>query len=274
MEREVAAIDVGGSSMRTARIKGKEILKMSRTETPKDKKTLLKELINHAEEMISGGVKAMGVGAPGPVENGKILNPPNVCLKNFDLKKFLEKKFRGLKIEVENDANCAALAEMEFGAGGKNFIVVTLGTGIGGAIVIDGRLYGRGGYAAEFGHMILDDGKHFEELAGSGAVKRLSRKHLGKETHLRDVLKTKNQGSEKIIDEITRYLGQGIASLINVFSPETVVVSGGYSKSGKDFLKRIKRHAMKNVLVKKNWKIEYSKLNEPGILGAGLLPKR
>ena len=273
MEREVAAIDIGGSNMRMARVRGKEILKLVRTETPKDRKTFLKELINHAKEIISRDIRALGVGVPGPVENGKILNPPNICLKNFDLKKFLKRKFRGLKIEVENDANCAALAETEFGTGRKNFIVVTLGTGIGGAIVINGKLYGRGGYAAEFGHIILDKGKYLEELAGSKAVKKLSKKHLGKETHVRDVLKLKNSGSEKIINEITEYLGQGIASLINAFSPEAVVVSGGFSKSGNGFLRKIKKHAMKNVLVKKNWKIEYSKLNEPGILGAGLLLK-
>ena len=271
MLKEVIAIDIGGSNLRVAIIRGKNIVKLIKIKTPKERNGLLNELVICIKELMTKNVKAIGVGAPGPMENGKILNSPNISLKNFDLKKFLKGKFKGLKIEVENDANCVALAEIKYGEGKKNFIILTLGTGIGGAIVINRELYGKGSCAAEFGRMILDKGKCFEELCGSEAVKKLSKKHLGKETHMKDILKIKNAKSEKIIDEITEYLGQGIAGLINIFCPEVVVLSGGFSKSGNDFLRKIKKQAMKYVFVKKKWKIEYSKLNEPGVLGAGLL---
>ena len=92
----------------------------------------------------------MGTGEPGPLENGIIKNPPNLPLRNFNLKKELEKRFHK-KVVIENDVHCVALAEAKLGCKKKNFVVLAFGTGIGGGIIIEGKLYTGQGYAGELG---------------------------------------------------------------------------------------------------------------------------
>ena len=135
--REVIAIDLGGTHLRVSLVKGNKIVTYNRRATPGDKETLLRELFGMISELMSKKIYGIGIASPGPLENGVIKNTPNIALKNFDLKGAVKKKF-GVRVEVENDANCVALAEAKLGVRKKNFFILTLGTGIGGGVIING----------------------------------------------------------------------------------------------------------------------------------------
>ena len=145
------AIDIGGTFMRVALFKNNAIIKMVKEQTPKTKEAFIKQLIELIYEVKDNQkINGIGVGIPGPAdyEKGIIFNPPNLPLRNVNLKKILQNKFK-TKIAFENDACCVALAEKNFGVKRKNFLVLTLGTGIGGGIVIDNKLYKGEGTAGE-----------------------------------------------------------------------------------------------------------------------------
>jgi len=260
---KIIAVDLGGTNLRVALIQGKKILKYAKKPTPKTKEQLLKSLVNMISEVFDKDVKAIGMGSPGPLKDGIILNPPNLPLKNFNLDKFLQNKFK-VRVEIENDAKCVALAESKLGCKKKNFIILTLGTGIGGGIIIDGKLYKGMGNAGELGWIILNDRISFERW-----WQRYRKNFL-----LKDLVKFKDSKSKKILNELANYLGQGIGSLINVFDPEVVVLMGGAREAGNKFLNMIKKEAYKYTIVSKKTPIIWSKLNHPGILGAGLLVSR
>ncbi len=269
MVKEVIAVDLGGSYLRVALVRGRRVVKYFKKETPKTEGKLVCELCDFIQDLMNGNVKGIGVSSAGPLKDGVIKNPPNLPLKNFDLQGCLEKKF-GKKIVVENDANCAALAEAKFGCKKKDFVVLTIGTGIGGGIIINGELYeGHEGYGGEIGHIILDDGKDFEELWKLN--RSLSRKYFGKKLMVKDLLKMKDKRAKKILEEISKYLGQGVASVINVFDPEVVILCGGINETGSVFLNMIKRQMRKYVLLPKVTEVKWSQLEHPGILGASLL---
>ncbi|MBU3923653.1 MAG: ROK family protein, partial [Nanoarchaeota archaeon] len=163
---KIIAVDLGGTNLRIALIKENKILGYIKERTPITSDGIKKRIFELVENYMSDDVKGIAVASPGPLKNGTIMNPPNLPLRNYNLKKALEKKFK-VPAVVKNDADCVAYAELMLGYRRKNFIVLTLGTGIGGGVIIDGKLYRGGGYAGELGHIILDDGKDFESLAAS-----------------------------------------------------------------------------------------------------------
>ncbi len=252
---KVIAVDLGGTNLRAALVKDNKILKYIKKKTPKNKNDLLKEMVDSIFSLMTEDVKAIGVGSPGPLKNGIIQNPPNLPFKNFNLKKYLEMQFKK-RVVIENDAKCVALAESKLGCKKKNFIILTLGTGIGGGIIINGRLYKGNGNAGELGHIILDNGKDFEELW----------KEKGKK--IKELFE--NNEKEKL-KMVSKYLGQGIGSLINVFDPEVVIIAGGVRENGNKFLNMIKKEVKKYQIIPRNVEIKFSKLEHPGILGASLL---
>ena len=260
---KIIAVDLGGTYLRISLVKNNKILRYIKKKTPKGKGALLKELFSTIGELIekNKGIKGIGVSCAGPLEprTGIIKNPPNLPLGNFNLKKVLQSKFKR-RVEIENDANCVALAEAKFGVGRgkKNLIVLTLGTGIGGGIIIDGKLYNGEGYAGELGHIVLDDGKDFERL--------------WKEKR-QDVKKFFEKKDKKQLDKTAKYLGQGIASLINIFDPEIVILSGGVKETGSVFLNMIKNNVNKYQIIPRKVQIKWTGLKHPGTLGASLLIK-
>jgi glucokinase len=269
-ENKVVAVDIGGTNLRVALVRGKKILKYIKKPTPKIKKKLLNVLVSMIKQVIEPGVKGIGVGSPGPLKNGIIKNPPNLALKNFNLEKFLQEKFKK-KVVVGNDANCVALAELEYGVRKNNFIILTLGTGIGGGVIIHGKIYKGQGNAGELGHIIIDHGKDFETLWQS-RVKE-SKKVFGRVLTIKELLKVRDRRARKIVNKVSVYLGQGIASLIDAFDPEIVVLMGGAREAGRKFLRMIKKETYKFSILPKKTKIKWSKIGHPGILGAGLLVK-
>lgn len=272
MKKEIIAVDLGGTNLRVALVRNNKIIKYIKKRTPKEKNLIMKSLFTTISSLMNKNIKGICIAAPGPLKNGFIKNTPNISLKNCNLKKAVKDKFK-VKVEVENDANCVALAEAKMGCKKKNFFILTLGTGIGGGIIIDGKLYKGFNYGGELGHIILDKGQDFEKLAAWKRIRKLTRYYFKKELLVKDLIKINNLKSKRILDEISDYLGQGIASLINIFDPDIVILSGGMKESGSYFLNMIKKSVKKYTIIPRNIEIKWSRLKHPAIFGASLLIK-
>lgn len=243
MSKEVVAVDLGGTHLRVAVIKNGRILKLIEKDTPKTKNELLRELCKSIEECNASNTKDIGISCAGFIENGIVKLSPNLPIKNLNLKAYLQKKFRK-RVEIENDANCVALAEAKLGVKKKNFFILTLGTGVGGGIIIDGELYKGLGGGGELGHIILDNGKELEY-------------------HFK---KSKNNP-----EKLSNYLARGIASLVSVFDPEIIVLSGGVTNEGNKLLRLIKSKTKKYMFLPRIPEIRFSSFENPGLIGASLL---
>jgi glucokinase len=270
--KKVIAIDLGGTNLRASLVINNKIAKYLKNKTPKTEKELIDLMFKSIALLMDKDVKGIGVSSAGPLKDGIIKNPPNLPLKNYNLKAVLEKKFKK-RVEICNDAHCVALAESILGVKKKNFIILTLGTGVGGGIITDGKLYEGQGFGGEMGHIVLNNGRDFESLVGWKNTKELTKKAFGKELLINDLIKMKTKKSEEILNNLAVYLGQGIGSLINVFDPEIVVIAGGVRETGSAFLDRIKREVRKYSVLPKTTPIQWSKLDHPGSLGASLLIK-
>jgi len=268
---KIIAVDLGGTNLRVALIKNNKILEYIKKNTPKEKNSLISEMEDSIAELMNKdvkGIKGIGVGSPGPLKNGIIKNPPNLPLKNFNLQKELEKRFKK-KVVIENDAACVALAEARLGCKKKNFVILTFGTGVGGGIIINKKVYHGQGYGGELGHLMLEKEKSFEKLWQETREKM--KKTFGENILVKDLLKMKSPESNSMLNNVVYCMGKGIASIINMFDPEIVVLAGGIKETGEPFLKRIKKEAKKYILLPKETPIVWTKLEHPGILGASLL---
>ncbi|MBU0894520.1 MAG: ROK family protein [Nanoarchaeota archaeon] len=270
VESKVIAVDLGGTNLRVALVKGKKILNYVKVSTPKTKNEILDSLVNSIKKVMTKDVKAIGVGSPGPLKKGVIINSPNLPFKIFDLKEFLKKKFNK-RVEVANDADVVALSEMTYGVKKKNFFILTLGTGIGGGVIINHELYSGEGYAGELGQILIHNGKDMETYWQN--LRKQCKKYFGREMMVKELLKSKDKRAIKILKEVSSYLGQGIASLIHVFDPEVVVLIGGARETGNKFLNMIKKETYKALMIPHKTPIKWSKIKHPGILGASLLVK-
>jgi len=140
MEKEIIAVDLGGTRLRVALIKGSKIIKIINKPTPKTKKKIFDELFKNISDFMTKKVQGIVICSAGVIENGIIKESPNLPLKDTNIKKIIQKKFKK-KVLVENDANCVAIAESKLGIKKNNIIILTLGTGIGGGIIINKKLY-------------------------------------------------------------------------------------------------------------------------------------
>jgi glucokinase len=270
MKGDIIAVDLGGTHLRTALVRNNQVVKYIRKDTPKEKKALVREIVWSISQLMNKDIVGIGVASPGPLKNGVILNPPNLPLRYFNLKRFLIKIF-SVPVEIENDPKCVAIAESKLGCKKKHFFILTLGTGIGGGVIINNDLYIGSDYGAELGGIILDDGRELEDLWKDH--RRLAEKYFGKVMLMNDLFKMKDPRAKQIIEDATKYLGQGIASLINVFDPEVVILAGGVKETGRKFLRMVKKNTYPYVRFPKKIKIRWTKLDHPGTLGASLLIK-
>lgn len=208
-------------------------------------------------------LSAIGIGAPGTVDsmNGIIVYSNNLGWDNVPLAKDIE-RFSSLPVFVTNDANAAALGEFAYGSGRlyNNIIFVTLGTGVGGGIVIDGKLYeGQNGAGAELGHVTITDGGKkctcgrcgcLEAYASAGALVRRAAEYatlhrnsllftlcngdtdkLDGKTFFK-ALETGDDGAKEVFAEYIRYLSSGLVNFANIFRPDAVILGGGISAVG------------------------------------------
>ncbi|GAB6433882.1 ROK family protein [Bacillus luti] len=180
-------------------------------------------------------------------------------------------------VSIDNDVNCAAFGEKWNGVGGdkRNFIMLTLGTGIGGAIFIDGELYrGQSFSAGEWGNMLIE-GKTFEEVASISGLIHLVRKYKGEgDWNGKTIFELYDKGDREVaqaIEVFFKHLAIGISNLAYIFNPEMIVIGGGITDRGNQFLKEVKEEVEKylNKEIYSNCEIELAQNgNCAGMIGA------
>ncbi|WP_018247939.1 ROK family protein [Orenia marismortui] len=311
MEKEyVIGVDLGGTKILTAiaDLEGNIIERVRKdTEANKGKDIVIQRLKDTVYEVAKKAdldlsqVKGIGLGCPGPldIESGIIKHTPNLDLDNVNIVEELSDL--NIPIFLENDANAAALGEKWFGAGksAKNLIYVTVSTGIGGGIILNNEIYhGANSGAGEIGHITLipdSDVKCgcgnygcWEALASGTALSRMGREAVksDQDTLIADLVDnlsdingatiaeavTKgDKVAQEIINRLADYLGIGIASLINIFNPDTVVIGGGVSQSWNlledKVICTIKARAMESLV--EDVEVVTAELgNDVGVLGA------
>ncbi|MDQ3777703.1 MAG: ROK family protein, partial [Actinomycetota bacterium] len=216
---------------------------------------LLAELDVVVEGLLGDDVAALGFGIPSTIDqrSGRAISSVHVPLADIDFRERMAERW-SLPVAIDNDGNAAAIAEWRLGAGrgASDIVVLTLGTGIGGGLILGGRPF-RGwiGAGAEVGHIVLDYGGeacgggctghgHFEALASGSSADAAARRRFGPAADARLLVDHARRGDEGAVEdlaEIGRRLGAGIASLVNVFNPELVVVGGGFAHAGELILR-------------------------------------
>jgi glucokinase len=250
-------IDVGGTKIAAGVIDRKgAILRRIERPTPTESQD---ELLDAFDEVVSDlmvdGVGAVGFGLPSTIDQrvGRVVGSVNVPLADFDFRHRMGDRL-SVPVALDNDGNVAAIAEWKIGAGkgASHMIMLTLGTGIGSGLILDGKPYrGSVGAGAEIGHMVLQYGGercsginctghgHFEQLASGRAADRIAVRILGEEATGRELVGAARGGNADALEavrEIGRRLGAGLGSLVNIFNPELIVIGGGFSQARDLFL--------------------------------------
>ncbi len=251
---------------------------------------------NIAREAIVG----VGVGVPGPItEDGTVLKCANLGWDIFNVNEKLA-EVTGLKVAAANDANVAALGEMWMG-GGKGYqdvVMVTLGTGVGGGVIIGGKVIaGSNGAGGEIGHLTIDPNEedicgcgghgHLEQYASATGVVRLAKKKLKTnnipttlseltEITAKDIFdhaKASDEVAMSLVDELGKYLGLALSHVAATVDPQVFVIGGGVSKAGDILLNAIKKHYSNNILFAlSNKEFHLAELgNDAGIYGCAKL---
>ena len=270
--------------------------------------SLVQELA-HTVNISVSDVASVGVGVPGTVEirSGSINYTCNLPLRNVPLRKLFH-RYLSIPLYIENDANCAALAEFLVGAGrdSKRFVTITLGTGVGAGIVHNGKIYhGANGMAGGVGHMVIQRGglpcpcgRHgcWEQYASATALKRMTAAALAAHPHsiLAQVV-AENEGrvsgqsafiaarrgdpvGQQVCDEYVDYLACGVVNVVNIFQPDTLAIGGGVSNEAEEQLllpvqQRVARESIPCGRDRRTRIVKAELGNRAGIIGAALLGK-
>jgi glucokinase len=313
MDSYVIGVDIGGTGTKYGIVdKDGNVLHSSSmaTNTHQQVHTYIDELHEKLSELIEkvggvGRIKGIGVGAPnGNIYTGTIEYAPNLPWKGIiPFAKMLQDKFK-LPVKLTNDANAAAVGEMMYGAakGMKDFIMITLGTGVGSGIVANGQLiYGHDGFAGELGHtIIIPDGRLHPGTGKKGSLESYA-SATGVAQSAMEILNTTNrpsllrsipvdkitskdvfeaaQNDDEVAKEVFEFtgkiLGMSLANFVMFSSPEAIILFGGLTKAGDLILKPTREHMEANVIeiFENKVKILFSHLKESdaAILGASAL---
>lgn len=287
----VIGVDVGGTKILSGVVDADgTIVRSSERHTPEGSADeVLAAVTDAVSELLDDRVAAIGLGVPSHLERGtgRILHATNLPLADVDLAAVVGGRF-GLPTRVENDANVAALAEWKLGAGrgASTLVLLTLGTGVGGGLVLDGRLY-RGW--AELGHVVLQvdgppcqgacDGRgHLEALASGSAADRVAKELWGDDADAHLLVERARDGDEAArarLAELGHVLGAAIGSFVNMFDPELVIVGGGFGMAAGELLLAPAREAARREALAPAdhaLRIVPAELGPgAGLVGAGLL---
>jgi glucokinase len=288
--RFVLGIDIGGTNLVVGSVAedGSRLLAEASEPTHAEAgaKDVLERLVTLAEravvatrhEMPGAEILGVGVGAPGPLDTkrGIVLLTPNLGWVNLPLRQIIHERL-GLPAALDNDANCAVLGEWWVGAarGARHAIGITIGTGIGGGLILDGKLYhGASDVAGEIGHTTIDtEGRRCKcgnygcleayasgpnialravEEIEAGAVSRLPSLVGGDLSKItaQTVYQAARDGDDlalEVVNDTARFLGVGIGNLLNVFNPEVVVVCGGVTLAGDHLFVPLRREAARRA---------------------------
>ena len=294
-------IDLGGSHIAIGVVnsKGRIIEKIEKRILESEKKEITKTIENYIFENIKQLTKKykiseVGIAIPGTVTDNKIIKSVNLGIKDYNIVQSLSRKIK-LPIKIRNDAKCAAIAENKYGClkNYKRSIFLTLGTGIGGAVIINNKLLDTGELpGCEFGHMVIEEdgllckcGKFgcWEKYASMKSFRDNLRKILGytEKTSSQELLnilknmKENDKNYKKVQDLIDKYikdLSIGISNLINIFEPEVIGIGGSFVYFEDILLEKLKRKLEEKDMLfnyRKEIKIEKAILeNNAGIIGA------
>jgi glucokinase len=244
-------VDVGGTKI-LAGVVDREGRVERREEWPTpvgSQEELLTELDAVVGSMLGDEVVALGLGVPSTIDQrvGRVVKSVHIPLEGVDFRDRMAQRLE-VPVGIDNDANAAAIAEWQLGAGrgASHVIMLSLGTGIGGGLILDGKPYrGSIGAGAELGHIVLDYGGppcgpgcsghgHFEAVASGSAAKRLAVQRFGPGADAKRLVaeaRGGDQGARDDLTELGRRLGAGIASLVNIFNPELVILGGGFAEA-------------------------------------------
>jgi glucokinase len=249
-------IDVGGTKIAAGVIDREgRIERRVERRTPADSRDEFLELLDEiVDELRIEGVEAIGFGLPSTIDQrtGRVVGSVHVPLNDFDFRDHAAERF-SIPVALDNDGNAAAIAEWKIGAGrgASHMIMLTLGTGVGGGLILDGKPYrGWVGAGAEIGHMVLEYGGepcggnctghgHFEQVSSGRAADRKAVELLGPDATGRELVGAAREGNEEALEavrEIGRKLGAALGSLVNIFNPEVIVIGGGFSQGRDVFL--------------------------------------
>ena len=309
MKKYLVGIDIGGTTVKLGLFDlNGELLDKWEIETRKTEKGryILSDIAKSIEDILNERkikkeeVLGVGVGVPGPVkEDGTVLGCVNLGWPVFNVSTELE-MILGLPVKVANDANIAALGEMFKGGGKgyKNMIMVTLGTGVGGGVIINGKvLAGNNGAGGEIGHISVNPhekiscncGKKgcLEQYASATGIVKLAKDALEKEnceSKLRDIkeitakdifdfAKENEQLSLEVVDKFASILGRALANISCICDPEVFVIGGGVSKAGDILIDKVKQYYRENAFhATVDTKFKVAKLgNDAGIFGGAKL---
>ena len=309
-------IDLGGTNIKAGIVdgEGKLLNKISiKTRAERAMEEIIHDMGQLAVDAIKDAglevkdIEAIGIGSPGTPDNdeGLLVYSSNLPFNKAPMRKLI-REVVDLPVYIDNDANCAAMAEAVAGAGkgAKDSVTITLGTGVGAGVIINGRIFsGFNQAGSEFGHTVLVSGGVqcgcgrkgcFEQYASASALARMTReaaeanpdsllnkvKEQEGEWNARIAFIAMREGdkvAEQVVDKYTDYLADGLANAINTFMPEVLVVGGGVCGEGDPLLIPMREKTMSRPYfgpgVPKT-RIELAQMgNDAGIVGAAMMGK-
>jgi glucokinase len=287
----VIGVDLGGTKIAVARV-GEDGSLDGRVEVEThvhEQQALLDGVFEAVGPLVRDGIEAIGFGIPAVLdrERGRVVGATNIPLRDLDLDDLMRERF-GLPAVVDNDANVAALAEWKLGAGrgATDLVLLTLGTGVGGGLVLDGELY-RG--IAELGHVVVvaegppcqgncSGRGHLEVLASGTAADRAAERLWGEGATAELLVGRAEEGDEEAIEALNgigHLLGAAVGSFVNLFAPEKVIIGGGFGIGAFRWLEGSTLEVAQRELVEpeaERFELVPAELGEDaGIVGAGLL---
>ena len=298
----IIAIDLGGTNLKVALLNLKYTIidkKALKTGGFTKKEQLISVIVNSVKGIIAGhhlsksDILGVGLGLPGPidVERGLVHFFPNIPgWKEVNLKNILIRRL-GFPIFLDNDANLMCLAEKRLGAAKpfKNAVCLTLGTGVGGGMIIEGKLYrGRGNASGEIGHIpINENGPRcncggracLEAYIGNNIILREARKSFARNISLEELSLLAGKGNKKaraIWSRVAGRLGLALAGIVNLLNPDCIVIGGGVANAGKILFDRVREVIIKRAMSiqAKHVKVIKSRLgDDAGLIGAAILVK-
>ena len=292
---KVIGLDIGGTAVKYGLLnENGVILELGEfpTEAEKGVENLFKNICEVIDKYLSDDILGIAVSGTGQIDGtiGKVIggNPIIPGWIGTNLVEKLEDRYK-IPAVLENDVNCAALGEKWLGAGknSENFVCLTIGTGIGGGIILNGDIFRGDTYVAgEFGHIqIVKSGEEclcgkkgcYERYASATALVKMVKEKTGKTLNGKEIFELEKSGDKEIKEIVDRwidYFTDGLSTIAYIFNPPLVVIGGGVTKQGEYLLNRIlvSLDSKLGINYKKNLKIKFAELgNNAGILGAEYL---
>jgi glucokinase len=290
----VIGVDVGGTKTLAAVMtpQGSIEGRVERPTVVSSQEELLEELDGAVEELRAqyGDVAALGFGIPSRIDQrtGRAVASVNIPLAELDFRDRMRER-HGLPVAIDNDANAATIAEWKVGAarGANQVVMLTLGTGVGGGLILDGRPYrGATGSGAELGHIVVDfDGPlcacggrgHLEAVASGKAANRAAQELYGADADAHELVRRAESGEDQAVEamaKIGRYLGAGLATFVNIFEPELIVIGGGFGRESELLLGAARDVLARDGLAPGSETVRIVKAQlgaEAGVIGAGMI---